>query len=129
MKKRIKQKLGNRYNLLRRAKRQKLKRKGKQCIDYAHVLMGEKDFISFNKEGYSADYPYATHLLIEIVPCHYSYNAPYIIYTYPVNSTGRSNKNLILSIVDSGKLEDILPTYQETVEDIKNDRYMASLFA
>ena len=128
MKKRLKQKLGNKYNLLRRAKRQKLKRKGKQYIEYAHIPMGERDTISFIQEGYKLEYPHATHWFIEIVPSAYYSKEPYIIYTYPVTSKGGSETNLFLSIVDAGKLEEILPSFIGTVDKMKNDIYIESLF-
>ncbi|MFA9559435.1 hypothetical protein ACERII_19175 [Evansella sp. AB-rgal1] len=43
MRRRLQKKLGNRYNVLKVAKRQKQKRKGNKCVAFAMVPMGIRD--------------------------------------------------------------------------------------
>ncbi|MFS0673587.1 hypothetical protein [Ornithinibacillus sp. 179-J 7C1 HS] len=124
MNKRLKKKMGNRYNLIKRAERQTHKRKGMRYIDYALIPIGEKDKLRFDQEGYDIDYPYATHWFIEIAPTKYYY----IIYVYPCTSKGRSDTNSFLSVIYAGKLEKVMLAFKKTVDDIKNDRHIANFW-
>jgi hypothetical protein len=96
MNKRLKKKIGSRHNLVKRAERQKQKRKGLKYIDFALIPMGEADKLRFDKEGDKLDYPYATHWFIEISPSIHYYKERYIIYVYPCTSKGRSDTNHFL---------------------------------
>lgn len=66
LKKRLKKKLWNQYNVLKRAKREKFKRRGYKCIDYALVTIGINDKLELDQEGYILDYPYATNWLAQL---------------------------------------------------------------
>ena len=97
MKKRLRKKAGNRYNVLKRAQRAKLKRRGYKCIDYALVPIGIEDQLALDFEGYTPEYPYATHWLIQLaymkdkfpiknIPTYDSVH--YIITVFPCNERG-----------------------------------------
>ncbi|WP_047980513.1 hypothetical protein [Ornithinibacillus contaminans] len=128
MNKRLKKKLGNRYNLLIRAQRQKQKRKGMRHIEYALIPIGEKDKSRLDQEGYDLDYPFATHWFIEIVVSTHFYKEPYIIYVYPCTSTGRSDTNSFFEVIYAGKLDEVITVFEKTVDDMKNDKHIASFW-
>ena len=130
MKKRAKKKLGNRYNVLKRAKREKSKRRGCKCIDYSIVPMGITDKSEFNQEGYGPEYPYATHWFAQLV---YSkekfpiYNTndkyQYILTVYPCNKRGGTHTESAVRIIlfEAEKLERITSFFREMVNDMEKD--------
>ncbi|WP_381426421.1 hypothetical protein [Sporosarcina thermotolerans] len=119
MNKRLKKKIGNRYNLIKRAERQTHKRKGARYIDYALIPIGEKDKLRFDQEGYDIDYPFATHWFIEIAPTKFYY----IIYVYPCTSKGRSDTNSFFEVIYAGKLDEVILAFKKTVDEMEYDRH------
>jgi hypothetical protein len=66
LKKRLRKKFENRYNIFKEAERQKHKRKGKRCIQYELLPMGEDDKIAMLNDEITPDYPNATHWLLDV---------------------------------------------------------------
>lgn len=128
MNKRLRKKLGNRHNLLHQAQRKKQKRKGIRHIEYALIPIGKVDKSRLDQEGYDLDYPYATHWFIEIAPSSHYYKEPYIIYVYPCTSKGRSDTNSFFEIIYAGKQDEVITVFEKTVDDMKNDRHIASFW-
>ncbi|WP_042221627.1 hypothetical protein [Oceanobacillus manasiensis] len=129
MNKRVQKKVASKYNFLKRADRQKRKRRGRRCIDYALIPMGKTDKSRFVEEGDAVEYPYATHWFIEIAPHDtYYYKHPYIIYVYPCTSKATSDTNHFLEIIYAGQLHDVMMAFKNTVEDMKKDRHVENFW-
>jgi hypothetical protein len=128
MNKRVKKKVASKYNLLKRADRQKRKPRGRRYIDYELIPMGKTDKLQFDKVGYDLDYPDATHWFIEIAPTrfYFYYKAPYIIFVYPCTNRAKSNSIAFLEIIYAGQLQDVINVYENTIEDMKKDRHMVN---
>ncbi|MBN6205304.1 hypothetical protein JYK21_02480 [Ralstonia pickettii] len=127
MKKRLKKKLEKRYALLKQAKRQKYKKRGRRYIAYELVPMGETDKIKLENEGYS--YPFATHWFVEIATIFTYYKHPYVVYIYPSTSKGIGQGSLFLQVATAKNPEDIVLLFNKIVEDMKNDRFWDADYA
>lgn len=134
MKKRLKKKAGNRYNVLKRAKRESRKRRGYKCIDYAIVPMGVKDRSGFDEEGYILEYAYATHWVAELIYNKDIYfideKMPCIIRVFPCNKNGGTHTKFPLQLIFY-KIEEpkiIMSIFQKLVEDMKNDCFWNTVY-
>ena len=130
MKKRLKKKLGNRYNVLKRAKREKLKKRGYKCIDYAIVPMGVKDKVNFDQEGYTPEYSYATHWFAQLVyskekfPIYKTNDKyQYILTVFPCNKNGGTHTEFAVQVIffKMEKPEKIISIFKKQIDDMKND--------
>lgn len=128
MKKRLRKKLGNRYDLLRRAKRQKNKRKGRRYLAYDLVPIGKTDKTKLNNDGYTS-YSYATHWFVEVVPGSIHYKQPYIVYVSPTTSKSKSHSHVFLQVNTVENPDDILLLFHKIVEDMKNDCFWDADYA
>ena len=116
MKRRLKKKFENRYNILKEAKRQKHKRKGYRCIQYDIFPMGENDKTAMNNDEITPDYPYATHWLLDVY--YWNFNNMYQVRVFPCSKFGGSpTKSPVRMIFRSEN------TFEKVVEDIKKDMY------
>ena len=129
MRKRIKQKLGNRHHLLKQATREKYKKKGHKCIDFAIVPIGHKDKLAFIQEGYQIDYPFATHWFIQFSSSKDKYffnnKIQYIIKVFPCNEKGRTSNlapyQMIFYKEDS--VDYVASKFSLIVNVMENDQY------
>ncbi|MED4019186.1 hypothetical protein [Sutcliffiella cohnii] len=116
MKKRLKKKFENRYNLLEEAERQKHKRKGNRCIQYELLPMGKDDKIAMIKDEITPDYPNATHWLLDVY--NRKLNNIYQIRVFPCSKFGGSpTKSPVRMIFSSENL------FGKVIEDMKMDKF------
>lgn len=123
--------------MLKRAKRQKHKRKGDKIIDYALVPIGVKDNQGFERDGYTLDYSYATHWLTDVSYCkdivylservEYRLRA-YRIRVFPCTEKGRTDQegSIHLIFYDVETEESVKKRFNRIVDDMKNDCYWES---
>ena len=129
MNRRQKKKVGRRYQLLRKAERQAIKRKGEKCIAYTLVEMGVNDRSRFLEDGFDAEYSYATHWVVKVLHRNQIYfekkHAPYQTIVYPCTGHGTSDSLSIMHIIFhwTDKPEKIHLFFERIVEDMKKDRY------
>ncbi|WP_458948238.1 hypothetical protein [Oceanobacillus sp. CAU 1775] len=132
MKKRLKKKLGSRYNVLKRARRQKHKRRGDKIIDYAIVPMGIKDKRGFDREGYTLDYPYATHWFTEVRYCksivYQTQRVKYItgayrIRVFPCTEKGGTDQEGAVQLIFYESEVKIIDVFNRVIDDMKNDSF------
>lgn len=124
MKKRLKKKLGSKYNLLRYVQRQMYKRKGggPKYITYEVIAMGEEDKSAFT-EGYGLDFYWFVKVYYEPVW------KDYVVKIYPCNRKGRINeRNSYVRIVSFKKKEEIMAVFEKIVDDMKNDNFMKEFY-
>lgn len=130
MKKRLREKQGAKYNLLKYVRRQLNNRKGElKYIDYKLISIGENDKLDFIKEGYAFDFPYTTHWFIEFF--QHILLRYFVIQIYPSTSKGRiSQRNSYIRVLsaEKEKRDDIFLVYEKIVNDMMNDQYMKKHF-
>ncbi|WP_332648973.1 hypothetical protein [Lysinibacillus sp. 54212] len=130
MKKRLKKKLGNQYNVLKRAKREKFKRRGYRCIDYAMVPIGINDRLELDHEGYILDYPYATHWFAQL--SYTKVKSPiknvddscqYVITVFPCNKSGGTHTSapIYIYFYKAVELKIIISIFNKFVGNMIND--------
>jgi len=120
LKRRLKNKLGNKYNILKEAERQKHKRKGNRCIRYELLPMGEDDKIAMLNDEITPDYPYATHWFLDIY--YWKVNNTYQIRVFPCSKFGGSPtlSPVLITVLSDVNEDNALETFEEIVDDIKN---------
>ncbi|MCU9613023.1 hypothetical protein OEV98_05595 [Caldibacillus lycopersici] len=104
------------------------KRKGKKYLSYELVPMGETDRIKLLNAGYNK-YSNATHWFVEIVPSFPRRTRPYGIEIYPTTNSGKTDVNIVLQVNGVKNPEDIIPLFNEIVEDMKNDSFWGTDYA
>ncbi|WP_102275562.1 hypothetical protein [Cytobacillus massiliigabonensis] len=116
MKRRLKKKLVNRYNILKETERQKHKRKGNRCIQYELLPMGQDDKIAMFNDEITPDYPYSTHWLLDVY--YWKFNDIYQIRVFPCSKFGGSpTKSPVRLIFSSENM------FEKLIEDIKKDKF------
>ena len=121
MRKRLKKKLTNKYNVLNGAKRQRYKRKGIKCIRYEFLPMGERDKAALTNDEMVPDYSFASHWLIEA----YAWEACSQVRVFPCSKIGGTNSlsPLYMIILDGKKGNEVSTEFNKACKDMKNDRF------
>ena len=73
MNRRLRKKQGNTYKLLKKAVRRKQKRKGKKCIDFAIIPIGNRDKQGLLREGWKQELQWATNWFIRLQEIEHPY--------------------------------------------------------
>ncbi|MBU8878840.1 hypothetical protein BGM26_07550 [Bacillus sp. FJAT-29790] len=116
MKRRLKNKLVNRYNILKGAGRQKQKRKGNRCIQYELLPMGEDDKLAMFNDKITPEYPYSTYWLLD--GYYWKFSNIYQVRVFPCSKSGGSpTKSPVRMIFSSENI------FEKVVEDIKKDKF------
>ncbi|QOY34651.1 hypothetical protein AWH56_018250 [Anaerobacillus isosaccharinicus] len=116
MKRRLKKKFENRYNILKEAERQNHKRKGNRCIQYELLPIGEADKNAMLNDEITPDYPKATHWLLDVY--YWKLNNIYQIRVFPCTKFGGSpTKSPVRMIFSSENM------FEKVVEDMKKDKF------
>lgn len=116
MKKRLRKKFENRYNILKEVERQKHKRKGKRCIQYEFLPMGDEDKYAMLNDEITPDYPNATRWLLDVY--HWKMNNIYQVRVFPCSKCGGSpTKSPVRMIFNSENM------FEKVVEDMKKDKF------
>lgn len=131
MKKRLRKKAENRYHVLKRAQREKVKRKGKGCIDYALVPIGINDQLALASEGYKTDYPYATHWLVQLNDAKEKFPIKndvydaihYVLFVYLCNEQGKTSSNSAVNLhfLPVSPVDTIQAFFNTQVDAMKQD--------
>lgn len=121
MRRRIKKKKVNKYNVLREAKRQKQKQKGVRCISYEFLPIGKQDRRALDMDELIPDYSFATHWLIEA----YAWNDSSQVRIFPCTENGGTTNISPLQIVlsDGNNVKDVKKDFKLVVEAIRNDHF------
>ncbi|TAA72564.1 hypothetical protein [Planococcus salinarum] len=121
MRKRLKKKLTNKYNVLNGAKRQRYKRKGVKCISYAFLPIGERDKAALSNDEMIPDYSFASHWLIEA----YAWEECSQVRVFPCSKKGgtTSSSPLHIIVLEGKKGKEVSTEFNKACKDMKNDRF------
>jgi hypothetical protein len=116
LKRRLKKKFENRYNILKEVEHQKHKRKGNRCIQYALLPMGEDDKSAMFNDEITPYYPYATHWLIDVF--YWNVYKFFQVRVFPCSKYGGSPTNSPVRMIFSND-----NIFEKVVEDIEKDKF------
>lgn len=116
MKRRLKKKVENKYNILKEAKRQKHKLKGNHCLEYELLSMGKGDKIALLNDEMTPDYPNASHWIVDVY--YRKIENVFQVRIFPCSKFGGSPTKSPVRMIFS--CENV---FEKVVEDIKKDKF------